>query len=522
MNAAEKIRLGKIYLGIELGSTRIKASLIDDTFLPIASGEHCWENRFENGFWTYSLDDIHFGIQQCYANLAENTYNQYSERITTLSGLGVSAMMHGYMAFDKNGRLLVPFRTWRNTTTEKAAAELTELLQFNIPQRWSISHLYQAILNNEEHLGDIAYINTLAGYIHMLLTGHHEVGIGEASGIFPIDKSEYNQSYLMLCQKKFAEKGFCKNLEDILPKVKTAGFAKAQLTEEGAAFLDISGNLKSSCRVCPPEGDAGTGMVATNSIREKTGNISAGTSIFSMLVLQNNLSGYYPQIDVVTTPSGAPVAMVHCNNCCGELDAWVNIFGEFASLCGVDLNKSELYNLLYTNALRKNAGANGICAFNFISAEPVADVPSGHPMYYRTNEGDFNLGSFFGAQLYSAFATLKLGMDILFTKENVKANAFTGHGGLFKVKGVAQQILSDALDTDIITLNTAAEGGAWGMALLAAYMDYCDKMPLCDFLDNLVFAKSEICLTKPDADGKRDFDLFMKNYKKGLCAQRAI
>lgn len=522
MNIREKIRQGKTYLGIELGSTRIKACLIDDTFTPVASGSHSWENRFENGYWTYSLEDIHSGIRACYADLARDVYEKYGETLTTLGAMGISAMMHGYMAFDKKGTLLTPFRTWRNTNTAQAAEELTELLQFNIPQRWSIAHLYQAVLNGEEHLSCLSHINTLAGYIHTLLTGRFEVGLGEASGIFPVEDGQYNSLLIEKTEELFSKKGLDKKLSQLLPVPRNAGYAGAYLTEEGARFLDPSGNLRAGIPVCPPEGDAGTGMAATNSVRPKNGNISAGTSVFSMLVLDEQMKGYYPEIDVVTTPDGAPVAMVHCNNCCGELDVWVNMFGEFAALSGNPMDKSELYTLLYTNAMNSRAADSSVTAYNYISGEPVTGISKGHPMHFRDGDSRLTLGSFFRSQLYASVASVKIGMDILFDKENMAAEGFTGHGGLFKVQGAAQQILADALGCRITTMKTAGEGGAWGMALLAAYIEYAEKASLADFLNEIVFTDMESVVCKPEKSGSEDFEAFMKKYKNGLAAQKAI
>lgn len=521
MTIKEKILQKKTCLGIELGSTRIKACLIDDTYTPIAGGSCSWENRFENGYWTYSLDDIHSCLRACYADLCRDVMEKYGTELTGFGAMGISAMMHGYMAFDEEGELLVPFRTWRNTTTEKAAEELSQLLQFNIPQRWSISHLYQAILNGEEHLSRLAGINTLAGYIHSKLTGISEVGVGEASGMFPVNGCGYDKEYLSKVQQRLSEMGFEKDLADILPAVRSAGDAGAHLTDEGAAFLDPSGKLRAGVPVCPPEGDAGTGMTATNSVLPRTGNVSAGTSVFSMLVLDKPLEGFYPEIDIVTTPDGAPVAMVHCNNCCGELDMWVNMFGEFAELAGISLDRSELYSMLYTNAMKHTAGDTGIAAYNFISGEPVAGVSSGKPMYFRSGDRSVGLGSFFRAQLYSASASLKIGMDILFDKEKVTADGFTGHGGLFKVQGTAQQIMADALRTPVTTMETAGEGGAWGMALLAAYMLEKDEMSLPEFLQKKVFSSQASVTLDPDAAGSEDFDRFMENYISGLFVQRA-
>ncbi|MGN0639217.1 MAG: xylulokinase [Huintestinicola sp.] len=521
MTVQEKIQSSKTYLGIEFGSTRIKAVLIDDTFAPIASGSHDWENRYENGVWTYSHEDMIGGLQDCYARLVENVKEQYGIVPESYGAMGISGMMHGYMAFDKNDELLVPFRTWRNTITEQAAAELSDLFKFNIPQRWSIAHLYQAILNNEEHISKIAHINTLAGYIHYLLTGDRSVGVGEASGIFPIEYGTYNAKYLDKLDALLKEKNFKGNIREILPKVLSAGEGNASLTESGAKLLDPTGTLKAGVRLCPPEGDAGTGMVATNSVLPKTGNVSAGTSIFAMLVLSKPLFGYYPEIDVVTTPDGSPVAMVHCNNCCSELDAWVNVFGEFAALSGSPIDKSKLYETLYKNALSGDPDCGGTVAYNFLSGEPVAGAENGRPMYFRTPDGKFSLANFFRAQLYSSMASLKLGMDILFENEKVSVQKITGHGGLFKVQGVAQQFLADGLDSAVSVMKTAGEGGAWGMAILAAYSALGNGSPLPEFLETEVFSSMEAVTVQPDEKGAAGFAKFIENYKKGLAAEYA-
>ncbi|MGN0588542.1 MAG: FGGY-family carbohydrate kinase, partial [Ruminiclostridium sp.] len=411
--------------------------------------------------------------------------------------------------------------TWRHTITEQAASELSELFNFNIPQRWSIAHLYQAILNKEEHIGKIAHINTLAGYIHYRLTGVRAVGVGEASGIFPIEKGQYNGEYLDKLDAVLKEKSFGGNIREILPSVLSAGEGEAVLTEDGARLLDPTGALKAGVRLCPPEGDAGTGMVATNSVLPKTGNVSAGTSIFAMLVLSESLKGYYPEIDVVTTPDGSPVAMVHCNNCCSELDAWVKVFGEFAALSGKPLDKSELYELLYRNALKGDPDCGGTVAYNFLSGEPVAGAEKGRPMYFRTPDGSFNLANFFRAELYSSMAALKLGMDILFENEKVSVEKITGHGGLFKVQGVAQQFLADGLNSAVSVMKTAGEGGAWGMAVLAAYSILGKGKALPEFLEAEVFASMEAATVMPEEKGVKGFNTFIENYKNGLAAQYA-
>lgn len=519
MTIQEKIQNKKTYLGIEFGSTRIKAVLIDDTFAPIAGGSHDWQNRYENGVWTYSLDDIIKGLQHCYASLAEDVRSKYGVTPSGYGAMGISGMMHGYMAFDEDDNLLVPFRTWRNTITEQAAAELSGVLGFNIPQRWSIAHLYQAVLNGEEHVKNIAHINTLAGHIHYLLTGKRQVGVGEASGIFPVDGAQYNSAYIAKVDELLSRKGFGKKLLDVLPEVLSAGARDAALTDEGAKLLDPTGTLQPGAVLCPPEGDAGTGMTATNSVLPRTGNVSAGTSIFAMLVLDKPLAGYYPEIDVVTTPDGAPVAMVHCNNCCSELDAWVNIFGEFAELSGRPVSKPELYEMLYRNALNADPDCGGTVAYNFLSGEPVAGAENGRPMYFRTPDGRFNLANLFRAEIYSTMAALKLGMDILFEKEHVSVDKITGHGGLFKTKGVAQQFLADGLGCSVSVMKTAGEGGAWGMALLAAYAVCGGGKTLPEFLGSEVFGGMESSTVQPEEKGAEGFARFMQNYKRGLAAE---
>lgn len=522
MTIAEKIASGKTYLGIEFGSTRIKAVLTDDTYAPVASGSHEWENRFENGVWTYSLDDITTGLQSCFADLVKDVKAQYDTELTTAGAMGISAMMHGIMAFDKDDNLLTPFRTWRNTITGQAADELSELLSFNIPQRWSISHLYQCILNGDEFVGKIDRVMTLAVYIHYLLTGKFEAGIGEASGMFPIGTDTYDKAMAEKMNKLLESKGFAKKLEEVFPAVAMAGDKGAVLTEAGAKFLDPTGKFGAGVPVCPPEGDAGTGMTATNSVRVGTGNVSAGTSIFSMLVMDKPLKNAYKEIDVVTTPHGAQVAMVHCNNCCAELDAWVKMFEEYSALMGIQVSRSDIYEKLYTNAMKADPSCGGVTAYNFLSGEPVAGIDEGHPMYFRNAGEAAGIGEFMRAQLYSSMAALKMGMDILFDKENASADMFNGHGGLFKVKGAAQQILADGLNTPVAVMKTAGEGGAWGMALLAAYMMNGNGKSLPDWLDSDVFAGMEKTVCQPDAAGKAGFDTYIARFRNGLAAQKAL
>lgn len=522
MTVKEKIEQGKTFIGIELGSTRIKAVLTDDTYSPVASGAAEWENRFENGYWTYSIEDIHSGLKTCFASLAADVKGKFGVTLTTAKAMGISAMMHGYMAFDSNGKLLVPFRTWRCTTTEKAASELTKELGFNIPQRWSISHLYQAVIDREEHIPEISYITTLAVYVHFLLTGKRVAGIGEASGMFPVKGNDYDSVMLEKTDKLLKKHGFEPSLRELLPEVLSAGETGSVLTESGAKFLDPTGNLQAGIPLCPPEGDAGTGMAATNAVRPGTGNVSAGTSIFAMPVLEKPLNGVYPEIDVVTTPDGAPVAMVHCNNCCSEIDAWVKMFGEFSALTGNPIDKSKLYETLYLNAMKGDADCGGISAYNFLSGEPTAAVENGRPMYFRVTGSEMNLANFFRAQLYSTTAALKMGMDILFEKEKIYLDRLTAHGGLFKVQGAAQQILADALGVSVSVTETAGEGGAWGIALLAAYMTDGDELSLADWLDKKVFADEKKVTLVPDEKGVKGFGEFMKRYKAGLAAEKAL
>ena len=517
---SHKIRTGNTFLGIELGSTRIKAVLIDDTYTPIAGGNYKWENSFEDGYWTYSLESINKGVQGCFQNLSENVFRQYGVALETVGAIGVSAMMHGYLPFDKDDNLLVPFRTWRNTTTEAAASKLTEAFGFNIPQRWSIAHLYQAILNNEPHVTQIVHITTLAGYVHYLLTGKREVGIGDASGMFPIKDNDYDSTMLNKFNSIIEDKNFLWDIKEILPKVKMAGEKGAYLTENGAKFLDPTGKLKAGICICPPEGDAGTGMVATNSILPKTGNVSAGTSVFSMLVLDKPLKNIHPQIDMVTTPDCSPVAMVHCNNCCNELDSWVNMFGEFLELMNFSADTDEIYKKLYHHATA--SATNGIVVYNYLSGEHITNVLHGRPMYFRMPKGEMRLADFMKAQLYSAFATLSIGMDILFKEENVTAEAFSAHGGLFKVKGVAQQILASILKTPVSVLETAGEGGAWGMALLAAYMIKKTGNSLGDWLKSEVYHNVKTETLEPIYKQTADFEEYMELYKAGLEAEKNL
>lgn len=518
------IEAGKTALGIEFGSTRIKAVLIDETHAPIAMGTHDWENRLENNIWTYSLDDIWTGLQGCYASLAEDVKTKYGVTLTKIGSIGFSGMMHGYMAFDKSGELLVPFRTWRNTMTEEACKKLVPVFNFNIPQRWSIAHLYQAILSKEEHVKDITFFTTLAGYIHWKLTGEKVLGIGEASGMFPIDSTIMDFDAKMLDQfdELIADKAFPWKIRDILPKVLVAGEKAGTLTAEGAKLLDPSGNLQAGAPMCPPEGDAGTGMVATNSVKVRTGNISAGTSIFSMVVTEKALSKVHEEIDMVTTPDGMPVAMVHCNNCTSDLNAWVNLFDQFAEKFGLKIDKNDLYGTLYREALTADTDCGGLMAYNYFSGEPVTGLNEGRPMFVRTPDAKFTLANFMRSHLYSAMATLKIGNDILLKEENVKVDSLMGHGGLFKTPVVGQQLMAAAMNAPVTVMDTASEGGAWGMAVLAAFMEEkAEGETLPDYLSNKIFAGQTGTTIAPKAEDVAGFDAFIAKYKSTLPAEKA-
>jgi len=515
--------LNHAVIGIELGSTRIKAVLIDRDFNPVASGGHNWENQYENGVWTYSMQAVWDGIQDAYSNLAADVKDKFGVPLTKVGAIGVSAMMHGYLPFDKGGNLLTPFRTWRNTITGPASEALTEILGFNIPQRWSISHLYQAILNHENHVKDIALLTTLAGYVHWKLTGQKKVGIGEASGIFPIDSTtmDYNANMVAKFNALIADKGYPWDLESILPGVLMAGENAGSLTAEGAKLLDPSGVLQPGIPMAPPEGDAGTGMTATNAVAARTGNVSAGTSIFSMIVLEKGLSKVYPEIDMVTTPTGKPVAMVHCNNCTSDINAWADVFMEIAQLLGVEIPTGKLLDKLYEKSLAGDADCGGVMVCNYLSGEHITGFTEGRPLVVRTPESRFNLANFFRAQLYSAIASLKIGMDIL-SDENVVIDRLMGHGGLFKAPVVGQKYLAAAANSPVSVMETAGEGGPYGMALLASYMlNKKDNETLEDYLDNRVFASAKCSTVSPDQADRAGFDAFLASYKKGLAVERA-
>lgn len=518
------IESGKAVLGIEFGSTRIKAVLVDTENNPIASGSHDWENQLVNGIWTYSLEAIWNGIQDCYSHLAADVKEKYDTEIESLAAIGISAMMHGYMPFNEAGELMVPFRTWRNTITEKASAELSELFQYHIPQRWSIAHLYQAILNGEEHVKDIRFITTLEGYIHWMLTGQKVIGVGEASGMFPIDinTKNYNQEMMAKFDALTAKYNFPWKLGEILPKSLLAGEEAGVLTEAGAKLLDVSGKLKAGIPLCPPEGDAGTGMVATNSVAKRTGNVSAGTSVFAMLVLEKDLKKAHEEIDLVTTPTGNLVAMVHCNNCTSDVNGWVGLFKEFAEAFGIEVDMNKLFGTLYGKALEGDKDCGGLLAYNYFSGEHITGFEEGRPMFVRTPESKFNLANFMRVHLYTALGALKVGLDILLKEENVKIDKIMGHGGLFKTKGVGQSILAAAMNSPVSVMETAGEGGAWGIALLASYMvNKKDGETLDDFLNNSVFAGNTGVEMAPDPADVAGFDAFIKLYKAGLPIERA-
>ena len=514
MEIAQYIQEGKAVLGIEFGSTRIKAVLIGEQGEPLASGSHNWENRLEDGVWTYHEEDIWNGLADCYRSLAEQVQQKYNVTLTKLAAIGFSAMMHGYLAFDAKGDFLVPFRTWRNTMTEEAAEQLTKRFAFNIPQRWSVAHLYQAILNGEEHVKDICFQTTLAGYIHWMLTGKKVLGVGDASGMFPIDiaTGKFDAKMVSQFDEAIADKGYPWKLMDIFPEVLSAGEDAGTLTQEGAKLLDTDGDLEAGVPLCPPEGDAGTGMVATNSVARRTGNVSAGTSVFSMEV--------YKELDLVTTPSGDLVAMVHCNNCTSDLNAWVNIFREFAEIFGMDVDMNRLYGTLYKKAMEGDANGGNLLAYNYISGENITEMEEGRPLFVRTPNSKFNLANFMRVNLYSALASLKIGMDLLLKEEKVAVDKLLGHGGLFKTKGVGQQILADAVDTPISVMETAGEGGAWGIAVLAAYLIHNNGKNLGDYLNKEVFAGQEGSELNPNPEGVKGFDEFIRIYKEGLPIER--
>lgn len=522
MNRSEvrkTIEEGDAVLGIELGSTRIKAVLLGPDYETAATGNFSWENHLDNNVWTYPLEEVWEGVQGAYRAMAEEVYRTYGVHIRRFKSMGFSGMMHGYLAFDREGGLLVPFRTWRNTTTGEAAEKLTALFSYNVPQRWSIAHLYQAMLDREPHVERVDYVTTLAGYIHWKLTGRKVLGIGEASGMFPIDIGSGAFYPRMIGQFNVLAGGLGMpwKLEDILPKVLKAGEHAGCLTEEGARLLDPAGNLEPGTILCPPEGDAGTGMVATGSVAPRTGNISAGTSIFAMIVLEKELSAVYPEIDMVTTPSGELVAMAHANNCTSDLNAWVGIFGEFAREAGMELDDGTLYRLLYNMALKGDKDCGKILSYGFLSGENILPLNEGRPLLIRTADSHFSLANLMRANLSTAFGAIKIGLDILVEKEQVRLDEITGHGGIFKTKGVAQKIMAAALNTPVCVMKTAGEGGAWGIAVLAAYRaDRQQGESLAAFLENRIFIRQEKLVEQPDEADVEGFSRFMERYKEGM------
>ncbi len=521
---AKTIESGKAVLGVEFGSTRIKAVLIDENHTPIAAGSYEWENRFEHGIWTYHLEDVWTGLQESYRMLSNEVAETYHVQLQTLGAIGFSAMMHGYLALDADGNLLAPFRTWRNTMTGQAAEKLTDLFQFPIPQRWSIAHLYQAILNQEPHVRDIAYLTTLAGYVHWKLTGQKVLGVGEASGMFPIDSttSTYDERMMALFNERFEVAKLPWKLQHLLPKVLVAGDAAGLLTKEGAMLIDPTGKLRAGIPLCPPEGDAGTGMVATNSVAARTGTVSAGTSVFAMIVLEQALSKLHPEIDLVTTPTGKPVAMVHSNNCTSDLNAWVEMFLEFTSALGVEISQSALFELLYRQALAGDADGGGLLAYNYVSGEHITHLEEGRPLFVRTPESRFTLANFMRVQLFSALGALKIGLDILFEQEQVKIDQVLGHGGFFKTADVGQTMMAAAMNVPVSVMETAGEGGAWGSALLASYLlEKTPNEPLEAYLSNTVFAREKSKTIAPTSRDVAGFTAFIARYKKGLVIERA-
>ena len=524
LDIKKAIENGKTVLGIELGSTRIKAVLIGEDNVPIASGSHVWENSLVNNIWTYSVEDIWKGVQDSYQKMANDVKVQYGVTVQKLGAIGFSGMMHGYMSFDKDGELLVPFRTWRNNITEQASKVLTELFNYNIPQRWSIAHLYQAILNQEEHITEISFQTTLAGYINWKLTGQKVLGVGEASGVFPIDLNSKNYNQIMIDQfnELIAPMDLPWKLEEILPKVLVAGEMAGVLTEEGAKLLDVTGELQAGIPLCPPEGDAGTGMVATNSVAKRTGNVSAGTSVFAMVVLEKELSKVYSEIDLVTTPTGNLVAMAHSNNCSSDLNAWIGLFEEFSIAMGMEVDKDRLYERLYNLALQGDPDCGGLLAYGYLSGEHMTHFEEGRPLFVRSADSIFNLANFMRVHLFTAMGALKIGMDILLKQEEVKLDEILGHGGLFKTKGVGQSIMAAALNVPVSVKETAGEGGAWGIALLASYMiNKANNETLEEYLNHKVFAEKDGVTVSPNPKDVEGFEQFMKRYTNGLAIERA-
>ena len=519
----EQIKNGTAILGIEFGSTRIKSVLIGHNHEVIASGSHEWENEYVNGIWTYSEKAIISGLQSSYADLKSDIESRYHVSLNKIGALGISAMMHGYLPFDSGMNLLVPFRTWRNTITGPASEKLTEAFSFNMPQRWSLSHLYQAILNNEPHVKDIAFLTTLSGWIHYLLTGRKVLGVGDASGMMPIDSETctYNAKMISIFDTMISDRHYPWKLTDILPTVLCAGENAGFLTEAGAKLLDPSGELQPGCPLCPPEGDAGTGMTATNSVRARTGNVSAGTSIFSMIVLEKPMSSVYPEIDIVTTPTGKQVGMVHCNSCTSDINAWVSLFREFAGMMGLQTNAGDVFTMLFRKSLDGDRDCGGLVNFNYLAGEPVTGLTEGRPMLVRLPDASMTLANFMRAQIYSSMETLKYGMEIM-NRENVAIDCVYGHGGLFKTEGVAQNYLAAAIHAPVTVMETAGEGGAWGIALLADYLVNADNgETLEDYLQNCVFTGMKQTTVRPDPEDEDGFSRYMDRFVSCIPAQKA-
>ena len=521
---AEKIRAGKTSLGIEFGSTRIKAVLIDDTYRTIASGDYGWASHLEHGLWSYTVEEIWKGLQTAYAEMAGDVEAAYGEKLTHIGHIGFSAMMHGYLAFDEAGELLVPFRTWQNTNTHEAHEKLSELFQYNIPERWSIAHLYQCVLDNEEHVSKVAFFTTLAGYVHWKLTGRKVLGVGDASGMFPIDPTTHTWEAEFI--RRFNELPEVAaqpwKLEDLLPEPLVAGTPAGELAEEGAKLLDPTGTLQAGITLAPPEGDAGTGMMATNSVRKRTGNVSAGTSIFATVVLEGKLKALHPEVDLVTTPAGDLAGMSHANNFTSDLNAWVGLFGQFAEALGHPVDAGTLYGTLFRAAIADDVDANcgGLLNYPFRSGEFLAGLPEGRPLFARKPEARMSLGNFMRAQLFGAFSPVKIGMDVMTKDEHVQVDSLVGHGGIFTTPKVAQKILAAAFDTPIKVMATAAEGGAWGMAVLGDYLWHADE-DLADYLDNRVFADAESVTETPDEKDVEGFEDFFARFRAGLPIEHA-
>lgn len=517
-----KIKSEDLSIGIELGSTRIKTIAIDNKMNVIASGSFQWQNNFIDGFWTYSANDIWVGLQKSYGVMAQNLLDKTGVTLTQINSIGISAMMHGYLAFDKYDDLLVPFRTWRNGNTKEAAQKLTKYFNFNIPERWSIAHIYQAILDNEAHVNQIEFITTLSGYIHWYLTGEKVLGLGDASGMFPIDinSKNYRLDLLNKTRDLFKSNGSDLLIEKLLPQVKLAGDNAGYLTDTGAKLLDPTGNLESGCIMCPPEGDAGTGMVATNTVTANTGNISAGTSAFAMIVLDDELKNYYSQVDVVTTPDGKEVAMIHVNNCTSDINDWMDLFAEVLETMGVKFSSEKMYGQIFEASLNSDDDLGGLLSYNYISGENITDIDVGYPLFIRLPNNQFNLANFMKMNLYSAFSTLKIGMDLLQTNENIKLDKLIAHGGIFKTKKIAQQVLSSVLQESITVMETASEGGAWGISILAHYASLDEQITLEQFLNERVFINNQEVTVEPNQKEVRNFQNYLKRIKDGLPIEK--